>query len=107
VVSHDDEFAPTAPDEEWLRRCGSQGWIALTKDRNIRYNPLETDALLRSGTRAFVLASGNMTGAEIASAFVQALPKMRRLAVKTPAPFIGKVFRDGTARIWLSEAPNE
>jgi hypothetical protein len=50
------------------------------------------------------LVSGNLTGAEIIAAFIWALPKMKRLAIRKPAPFIGKVFQDGSATIWLSKA---
>jgi len=103
VIAHDDQFAPTTPDEVWLERCGREGWIVLTKDRNIRHNILERTALLRSGVRAFVLVSGNLTGAEIITAFTRALPRIQKLAVEVPAPFIGKVSRSGSAAVWLSE----
>jgi hypothetical protein len=38
-VAHHDRFAPDAPDEEWLAGVANQGWLVLTRDKNIRYGP--------------------------------------------------------------------
>ena len=40
VEIHDDHFAPDAKDEDWLVEVGKRGWIVLTKDDRIRYEPL-------------------------------------------------------------------
>jgi PIN like domain len=34
-------------DVEWLELCGREGWIALTKDRRVRYRPFEIAAVRR------------------------------------------------------------
>lgn len=39
VEQHDDHFPPLTPDVEWLRVIGERGWIALSYNRDIRYNP--------------------------------------------------------------------
>lgn len=101
VIVHDEVFKPTALDAEWLERAGRECWVVLTKDQRIRYNTLEITALLRSGARVFVLVSGNLTGPEIVEVFTRALPKIRRLAISTRAPFIAKVFRNGSVSIWM------
>lgn len=40
VEIHDDHFAPDAKYEDWLVEVGKRGWIVLTKDDRIRYEPL-------------------------------------------------------------------
>jgi len=80
-------------DEEWLARIGRQKWIVLTKDKNIRLHRYEREALIRAGVKAFVLTSGNLTGAEMAQVFVRNLVKMQRLVRETDHAFIAKVTR--------------
>ena len=63
VRVHDDYFQQDAKDEVWLADVGKRGWIVLTKDKNIRYRPVELQALLLAKVRAFVLtARGDLTG---------------------------------------------
>jgi hypothetical protein len=62
VKVHDDHFPLHARDSDWLPEVGRRGWVVLMKDKRIRRNQLERDALLAAGVRAFVLTSGNLTG---------------------------------------------
>src|SRR4051794_22134213 len=55
VEVHADHFDHDAPDTEWLRRCGEEGWVVLAKDRAIKKNPLERQALISHGLAAFFL----------------------------------------------------
>lgn len=36
--AHDDHFAQDTLDVDWLTEVGRQGWVVLTKDKNIRAN---------------------------------------------------------------------
>jgi PIN like domain len=95
VEIHDDHFAPDAKDEDWLAEVGKRGWIVLTKDDRIRYRVTERTALTSSRVRAFVLTSSQLHGAEMAAAFVNALPRIKRLIAKHAPPFICRVSRSG------------
>ena len=95
VEIHDDHFAPDAKDEVWLLEVGRRGWIVLTKDDRIRYRVTERTALMSARVRAFVLSSSQLQGAEMAAAFVKALPRIKRLIAKHVPPFIGRVSRSG------------
>jgi hypothetical protein len=54
------------------------------------------DALrAKAGVAVFVLTSGNLTGDEMATAFVTALPRMQKLLSSLKPPFIAKVTRSG------------
>jgi hypothetical protein len=78
VEIHDDHFAPDAKDAVWLVEVGRHGWIVLTKDDRIRYRVTERTALASASVRAFVLTSSQLQGAEMATAFVKALPRMKQ-----------------------------
>lgn len=99
VETHDQHFAVDAPDEAWLREAGARGWAVLTKDRRIRYRKNEKAAVVDAKVRLFVLTAGNLTGGEMAAAFVQALPRIRRLAHESAAPFIARVDASGHVRL--------
>lgn len=57
VESHDDHFVSTTRDETWIPDVARRGWVALTRDLQIRRRPNERDAVSESGLRLIVLAS--------------------------------------------------
>ncbi len=78
VEVHEDHYAPDARDQDWLEDVGKKGWVVLTKDRHIRYRVLEKEALMKARVAVFVLTSGNLTGEEMAQAFVTAMPQINK-----------------------------
>jgi hypothetical protein len=93
VEIHDEYFPQAATDIEWLREVGRRGWIVLTRDTRIRYRSLERTALMQAGVRAFVLVAGNLSGPEMAAAFVTALPAIQRFVVRHRPPCIARGTR--------------
>lgn len=100
VVAHRDVYPPGVDDAVWLVAAAQQGWLQLTKDQRIAYTPLYTAAIRRTGAQVFALVGGNLRGAQMAEAFVRALPNMEALAFRTSGPFIAKVYRDGRVAMW-------
>ena len=94
-----DHFPADTPDTVWLPVVGKQGWIILTKDKQIRHNYLEIVGLLQSGTASFILTSGNYTGQEMADAYIQAMPDIVRMLAKFSPPFVATVSKFGNAHI--------
>jgi hypothetical protein len=92
---HDDHFSQDATDPDWILEVGKRKWLVLTKDDNIRYRPLEKRAVKVAAVGLFALKAGNVRGAEMAQAFVVALPALMRLATRVPPPFIARVSRIG------------
>ena len=112
VEIHDDNFAPDAPDVDWLPIVGKQGWVVLTKDANIDRRPLERMAVARSGVCLFILTSQNLSGNDMIEILIKAMVPIQNLVRKHPAPFIAKIYRDSSVEIWrdreaLSEELNE
>lgn len=103
VEFHDDHFAKDAKDTEWLPEVGKKGWIVLTKDAHIGKRTLERIAVTRAGIRMFVLASQNLSGADMAEIFKQAIRAMQEFAQANPAPFIAKVYREGRVEEWKNQ----
>jgi hypothetical protein len=100
VRIHDEHFPQDAKDEVWLAQVGKSGWVALTKDKHIRYRASEIQALRAANVRAFVLTSrGDLTGAEVSQIFVKALPAIKRLCERMAPPFIALVDRTGDVRL--------
>ena len=64
METHDGNFAPGAPDDEWIREVGRRGWIVLSKDEKIRYRVAEKRAIAQAAIRAFFLVPKGLTGPE-------------------------------------------
>lgn len=100
VIRHKDLFGPETPDTEWLERAGRQGWIALTRDKRIRYREHEWAAVVSFDVRLFTLkARGPLTGAEMAESVVEALPTLRQFLKKHKPPFVAKITRNGRVEL--------
>lgn len=100
TITHDSEFPEQdTPDEVWLARAGSEGWIVLTKDKLIRKRPIERQALLASGVRAFVFTGGNLSGVEMRESIIGALPRALRVVESTPPPFIARITGSGDVAV--------
>ena len=87
VEIHDAHFPSGTPDEVWLQEIGRRGWVVLTKDANIRYHPLEKQAIQASGVVAVILTKGNLKAEEMGKVFVRALPQIKRLIRKNRCAF--------------------
>jgi hypothetical protein len=51
------EIQPETPDSVWLPIVGNAGWIAISRNKRIRYNPVENRLLRQHGVRAIFLTS--------------------------------------------------
>jgi PIN like domain len=85
-------------DDEWLERAGRDGWIVFTKDKRIRYRHVEIEAIRTHGVKAFVLASGNLTGQQQAARFVANLGRIRTVA-QEDGPYVYAVHERRIARL--------
>jgi hypothetical protein len=59
--AHDDHFERDTPDVEWLAEIGRRGWVAITKDKNIRRNELERRALIDANVACFMVGRGDLS----------------------------------------------
>jgi hypothetical protein len=77
-----------SPDEEWLRKCGENGWTAIFRDKKIRYRKIEKDALLEFGVGAFGFTAGQATGRQTADRIISLLPQFKQRILDEPRPFL-------------------
>jgi predicted nuclease of predicted toxin-antitoxin system len=99
-----DHFAADAKDPEWLHVVASRGWVVVTKDKRLGYHHLEPEAARAFGLRMFVLQSGNLNRGELQAVFSKAAKRMEAVARAQPAPFVAKIYKDGSVKIWKSAA---
>ena len=91
VEIHDDFFGDTTPDEEWLAFVGEKGWIALTRNKKIRYNPIERDAVFYAGVPLFVMR-GRWRHDDLARGFTENISNIERFLSRHSPPFIAHVY---------------
>ncbi|MQA26054.1 MAG: hypothetical protein GEU94_11405 [Micromonosporaceae bacterium] len=87
--------AQRTQDTEWIAYAGRRGWAALTKNRHIRYNTAERDAVAEHGLVLFALANGNLGFEAMSAALLTAMPKIHEVCGQRPGGSIWIVHRDG------------
>lgn len=95
VEVHLDHFKGDATDTEWIPEIGRKNWVLITKDQNIRRNPLERAAYETAKLRGFVATGKDMSGSELADLLVRCLEGMVRRAHKRPGPSLFAISRGG------------
>jgi len=115
VERFDDHFGPSTADEDWLETIGKKRWVALSRDRKIRYKPNERDAVMRHGV-ALLLLGGNASHAELARNVIATRDRIEAFLARQEPPFIAKVSppspeqlkrfpeQAGSVDMWLSHA---
>jgi len=98
---HGQHFSAGTHDTEWLPFIGRNGWILVTKDKRIRFNDLEKEAVVAYRVREFYFTSGNHSGADMALMLVAALPEMIRFCEKQAPPFIASITKTGKVHLRL------
>lgn len=96
VEVHLDHFPGDTPDTNWIPEVGRRGWILITKDENIRRNPLERAAYEAAKLRGFISTGQDMDGKELAELLVRCLRGMVRRAAGRPGPLLFTISRGGT-----------
>ena len=95
VQTHDDHLPSDAPDEDWISLVGRRNWIAVTKDKNIRYRASELQSIRRNAARIIVLRTKNATAAVDAELLERSRHRIAAFAAKTNAPFVARLDRRG------------
>ncbi len=95
VEVHDDHLPADAPDEDWLALVGRNGWVAITKDRNIRYRAAEIDAIRIHSARVVVIRMKNASGSDLAELLAKGRRRIARFAARTTAPFVARMYGNG------------
>lgn len=95
-IAHDDKFAKNCADVDWLPVVGREGWIVITRDKNIRRKPNELQAFKDAKAIAFALASGNASAEDTARLVVGLYPRILRKVRGTKSPAMFSVTLAGT-----------
>ena len=96
VEVHLDHFHGDMPDVDWIPRVAGMNWILITKDQNIRRNPLELAAYRASKLRGFVTTGKDMNAQELGDLLTRCLHGMVRRTAGRPGPLLFTISRGGT-----------
>lgn len=96
---HHEHFEPACADVDWLPVVGKNGWVVVTRDKNIRRKPNELQAFKESKVLAIVLSSGSSSqasAADTAELLLRMLPKLMRKIQASKPPIMLNVTLMGT-----------
>lgn len=93
-------------DPPWLRDCGGQRLIVLTKDKAIltpqpEGRPsLQIQAIREARTRVFLLMSQTLSADEQAERFLRHERAITHIASSRQGPFVYGIFADAMREVW-------
>lgn len=99
VEAHDSHFAQNTPDTAWLPEIARRGWVLLTKDKAIRTNVLEFEALINNRVAAFMLGRADLPGLEMAAIFTKSMRSVERALRRFEPPIIASVSKNCTVSV--------
>ena len=90
VVRYADHYGErVVPDEEWIAFAAQRQLIAISRDRNIRSDPVAIRSVMENGARLFIVRGKNLSAMENAGLFLSALDEVHRVLREQEAAFIG------------------
>ena len=95
-----DNFPSGTPDAEWIPEVARRNWVVLTHNLRIRYNRLERDTVMRSGSRMIAIRVGDAR-AEMAEIFLASRSRVLTFLEQNNSPFVARMYRNRIA-IWLN-----
>ncbi|GID29054.1 hypothetical protein [Paractinoplanes brasiliensis] len=103
-----EQISQQVDDDSWIAHAGSRNWAALTKDKRIRHVTVEREAVAEHRVPLFALSNANLGFAEMAGAFLAAMPAIHRICADTERGGIWVVHRDGRVELlWAGDQEND
>lgn len=97
VERHDDHFKQSTPDVQWIAEVARRRWIAVTRDKRIRYKPNEITAVMDASLQLLVIV-GDASSAALASNFVASIARIDAFFADHPGPVIARLYRPSPGR---------
>lgn len=95
-VAHTTEQWPAGTkDVELLEAIGGLNGFLITRDRRIRFNPAERQALKANGVGAFFLGGKDLNFCKMVQVLVKSWPEIKRHAAKEQRPFAFRLRPNG------------
>jgi PIN domain-containing protein len=89
-------FPPDHPDEMWIPNIGERGWIAVTRDKNIRRKRRQRDLVAASKLRLFVFNQRQqMNRLDYLEAILRNWRRMLHFSAENEAPALITISKDG------------
>lgn len=101
--AHDAHFAQDTLDVDWMQHVGARGWVVLSKDKGIKRNVLEVQAIVQSCAAVFVLSGRDLTADTMVGAFLGAMRRMERVLRRYDPPFIAVVTVNSEVSVRYAE----
>lgn len=94
-----DHFKSGTPDVDWLSTIADWKWIAITRDKRLRYRPNEIATIRAARARVIIATtSGNLTSIELAKLLVDSFKKIDKFVRNHQDFFIATIGKDGAIK---------
>ena len=84
---------------EWLSAIANRKWIAITRDKRLRYRPNEIATIRATKARVIIATtSGNLSSMELAKLLVDGFKKIENFVHKQKGSFVATMAKDGSIK---------
>ena len=97
-------------DPTWIKKCGEEGWIALSGDKRLETNVENKYAIIKAKCKVFLFTDSNSLPEEWAAAVIVGRQKILDLVRQNEGPFfatIGKQSNSHVARLRVPKMKEE
>jgi hypothetical protein len=95
VERYSDHFQEAnVSDQEWIAFAARKGWVSISHDKNIKWDPVAVKTVMEEGGRLFILRAKQLTGPEKAQLFLEAVRAVQVILLRQRSePFIATIRR--------------
>lgn len=83
------------PDDIWLSRAGTEGWIVISHESKWQRVPAERQAIIQHQVGCFSLWGASAVQWKKARALLRAFEEIQRIATSEPRPFLYRIIDSG------------
>lgn len=87
VMHLKDKFAQDTPDVEWLEYIGRNGYVLITRDQRVRWNPAEKGAIRKHRVGVFFLGGREQSSWQIIQQVIRNWHRIKEYAEKERPPY--------------------
>lgn len=85
-------------DQEWIAFAARQGWVAISHDKNIKWDPVAVRAVMEKRGRLFILRAKQLTGPERAQLFLEARDEVKAVLLRQGSEAFIATIRRATSK---------
>jgi hypothetical protein len=96
----------TVADPEWIKRCGQEGWVAISGDKRLETVPENRQAIIEAKAKVFILTDSNSPPEMWAAAVIVGHYRMGEIIEGSDGPFFVNISKRSDGHVARLRLPS-